>query len=210
LLPLQALPPPAGGGGPGEQRSPAEIARAALRAPGGGDSTRRGVGGRVRSEGATGGWGPGGPAAGARRARSPRPAGVALRAGGAPPTTGTHGRVEGEERAAMAWRAESDRYYKVRPELLESQCSKGGRAIERERDRRSYAQERSRGKGLRSGARASSRGRARARPPSSLLVHVVGILRGVLRFLVRADAVAPIAATAPAAHGELAPAGSCQ
>ncbi|CAK0833104.1 unnamed protein product, partial [Prorocentrum cordatum] len=44
LLPLQALPPPAGGGGPGEQRSPAEIARAALRAPGGGDSTRRGVG----------------------------------------------------------------------------------------------------------------------------------------------------------------------
>ncbi|CAK0833108.1 unnamed protein product, partial [Prorocentrum cordatum] len=102
LLPLQALPPPAGGGGPGEQRSPAEIARAALRAPGGGDSTRRGVGGRVRSEGATGGWGPGGPAAGARRARSPRPAGVALRAG-APPTTGTHGRVEGEERAAMAW-----------------------------------------------------------------------------------------------------------
>ncbi|CAK0833129.1 unnamed protein product, partial [Prorocentrum cordatum] len=97
LLPLQALPPPAGGGGPGEQRSPAEIARAALRAPGGGDSTRRGVGGRVRSEGATGGWGPGGPAAGARRARSPRPAGVALRA---PPTTGTHGRVEGEERAA--------------------------------------------------------------------------------------------------------------
>ncbi|CAK0833121.1 unnamed protein product, partial [Prorocentrum cordatum] len=54
LLPLQALPPPAGGGGPGEQRSPAEIARAALRAPGGGDSTRRGVGGRVRSEGATG------------------------------------------------------------------------------------------------------------------------------------------------------------
>ncbi|CAK0833123.1 unnamed protein product, partial [Prorocentrum cordatum] len=55
LLPLQALPPPAGGGGPGEQRSPAEIARAALRAPGGGDSTRRGVGGRVRSEGATGG-----------------------------------------------------------------------------------------------------------------------------------------------------------
>ncbi|CAK0833116.1 unnamed protein product, partial [Prorocentrum cordatum] len=79
LLPLQALPPPAGGGGPGEQRSPAEIARAALRAPGGGDSTRRGVGGRVRSEGATGGWGPGGPAAGARRARSPRPAGVALR-----------------------------------------------------------------------------------------------------------------------------------
>ncbi|CAK0833113.1 unnamed protein product, partial [Prorocentrum cordatum] len=168
LLPLQALPPPAGGGGPGEQRSPAEIARAALRAPGGGDSTRRGVGGRVRSEGATGGWGPGGPAAGARRARSPRPAGVALRAGGAPPTTGTHGRVEGEERAA------------------------------------------SRGKGLRSGARASSRGRARARPPSSLLVHVVGILRGVLRFLVRADAVAPIAATAPAAHGELAPAGSCQ
>ncbi|CAK0833115.1 unnamed protein product, partial [Prorocentrum cordatum] len=71
-------------------------------------------------------------------------------------------------------------------------------------------EERSRGKGLRSGARASSRGRARARPPSSLLVHVVGILRGVLRFLVRADAVAPIAATAPAAHGELAPAGSCQ
>ncbi|CAK0833128.1 unnamed protein product, partial [Prorocentrum cordatum] len=139
LLPLQALPPPAGGGGPGEQRSPAEIARAALRAPGGGDSTRRGVGGRVRSEGATGGWGPGGPAAGARRARSPRPAGVALRA---PPTTGTHGRVEGEERAAMAWRAESDRYYKVRPELLESQCSKGGRAIERERDRRSYPRQR--------------------------------------------------------------------
>ncbi|CAK0833119.1 unnamed protein product, partial [Prorocentrum cordatum] len=50
LLPLQALPPPAGGGGPGEQRSPAEIARAALRAPGGGDSTRRGVGGRWRGE----------------------------------------------------------------------------------------------------------------------------------------------------------------
>ncbi|CAK0833127.1 unnamed protein product, partial [Prorocentrum cordatum] len=155
LLPLQALPPPAGGGGPGEQRSPAEIARAALRAPGGGDSTRRGVGGRVRSEGATGGWGPGGPAAGARRARSPRPAGVALRAGGPGPPRGEICR-------------------------------------------------------LRSGARASSRGRARARPPSSLLVHVVGILRGVLRFLVRADAVAPIAATAPAAHGELAPAGSCQ
>ncbi|CAK0833107.1 unnamed protein product, partial [Prorocentrum cordatum] len=169
LLPLQALPPPAGGGGPGEQRSPAEIARAALRAPGGGDSTRRGVGGRVRSEGATVGAG--------------RPCG---RRSTSALSTARRGC---SARPADNWNAWARR-------------RRGAGSGERE--------ERSRGKGLRSGARASSRGRARARPPSSLLVHVVGILRGVLRFLVRADAVAPIAATAPAAHGELAPAGSCQ